>query len=420
MRNFVSLLLVIALLGFPAHAEKIVVPAKVSVESLPEGTATRPVQLSKIIVKLSRGEPIGRVKGGLICVVAEPLIWKGGRMQLDVTDFDEVFKDELSNLGFDVVSVVGEMFDQGDDKRAEYLIGGTVKSMLVDVCYPNSGFGDFMSAKGTALMEVEWQIFNRLDRTVVATYKTRTGFEQKKSQAGGFETIIFSAFAENIRALAASGLLKKHLVGTATNLTVARVPDAGLSKLPLVLVRDRIMPLTDVVGATVLIQSGDGHGSGFLISSDGHLMTNYHVIGAAKFVKVRWSDGAETLGEVVRSDRGRDIALIKTDGRGRSPLSFRTGNISVGETVVAVGAPLDKKLQNTVTQGIHSSSRVLDGYNYLQSDVSVVPGNSGGPLVDKDGRLVGITVSGLRINEAPQGVNFFIPATEALSFLAIE
>jgi hypothetical protein len=152
MKYFTSFLLAIVLFGFPARAEKISVPAKVNVESLPEGTATRPVQLSKVIVKLSRGEPIGRIKGGLICVVAEPLIWKGGRMQLDVTDFDEVFKDELSNLGFDVVSVAGEMFDQGDDKRAEYLIGGTVKSMLVDVCYPNSGFGDFMSAKGIALI----------------------------------------------------------------------------------------------------------------------------------------------------------------------------------------------------------------------------------------------------------------------------
>lgn len=420
MKRYVALWIACAFFTCTLHAEKIAIPEKVVVESLPEGTSTRPVQLSKIIVKLSRGEPIGRVKGGLICVVGEPLIWKGGRMQLDVTDFDEVFKDELSNLGYDVVSVAGDMFDQGSDKRAEYLVGGTVKSMLVDVCYPNSGFGDYLSAKGSALMEVEWQVFNRLDRTVVATRTTRTGFEQKKSQSGGFETIVFSAFAENVRALAASGLLKKHLVGSAADLTVARLPSAALEKLSLPIVRDKQMSLNDVVGATVLIQSGDGHGSGFLISNDGYVMTNYHVIGAAKYVKVRWSDGIETLGEVVRSDRGRDIALVKTDGRGRLPLSFRSSSIGIGETVIAVGAPLDKKLQNTVTQGIHSSSRVLDGYNYLQSDVSVVPGNSGGPLVDKEGRLVGVTVSGLRINEAPQGVNFFIPSSEALSFLAVE
>lgn len=405
--------------AFGVNAQKISIPAKVSVESLPEGTATRPVQLSKVVVKLSRGEPIGRAKGGLICFVAEPLVWKGGRLQVDVTDFDEVFKDELGNLGYDVVSVVGELFDQGDDKRAEYLIGGTVKSMLVDVCFPNSGFGDYMSAKGSALLEVEWQVFNRLDRTVVATHTTRTGFEQKKAQAGGFETIVFSAFAENVRALAASGLLKKHLVGNPTNLSIARSPDTKLERLQIPVGRDKTMPMDAVVGATVLIQSGDGHGSGFLMSSEGHVLTNAHVTGGAKFVKIRWSDGVETLGEVIRGDRGRDIAIIKTDPRNRTPLSFRTSNPSVGETVMAVGAPLDKKLQNTVTQGIHSSSRVLDGYNFLQSDVSVVPGSSGGPLVDKDGRLVGITVSSLRINDAPQGVNFFIPAAEALSFLGI-
>ena len=420
MRKYAVLFIALFILvqANSAFAQKAAVPAPVEVDRLPTGTKTRPVQLSKIVVKLNRGEPFGRLKGGLICVVGEPLVWKGGRSQLDTEDFDEVFKEELGKLGYDVVGVASDLFDEGDDKRAEYLIGGTIRSMSVDVCFPNSGFGDLMTAKGTAMMAVEWQIYNRLDRTVVDTFTSRTGFVQKKSQSGGLETIVFSAFAENVRALAASGKLQKALVGAAADLSVARRPGA-VEPILLRLPAGGVGHISDAVGATVLIQSGSGHGSGFLIADDGYFLTNYHVVGSATYVKLRWSDGIESLGEVVRVDRGRDIALIKGDARGRKPIRLRPSTIGVGSNVLAIGAPLDRVLQNTVTRGIVSSHRVLDGYSYLQSDTSVAPGDSGGPLIDDQSDLVAVTVSGVRINGAPQGLNFFIPAQEALDFLGI-
>lgn len=398
---------------------RVEVPSPVAVEELPTGTMTRPVQLSKVIVKLSRGEAYGRIKGGLICAVGEPLIWKGGRVQVDPTDFDDVFKDELGKLGFDVVSGTGDLFDEGNDKRAEYLVGSTIKSMTVEACFPNSGFGDMTSAKGTAVMEVEWQVYNRLDRQVVERFTTRTGYSQKKSQAGGLETILFSAFAENVRALAASGKLQKILVGQPVRLDEARKPDASIAPMPLALPKVGVSELPQAVQATLLVQSGGGHGSGILISSEGYVLTNYHVVGEAAYLKLRWSDGSEALGEVVRKDKGRDIALIKTSPTNRLPFKLGEAQLPVGTNVYAIGAPLDRKLQSTVTRGIVSARRVVDGYSYIQSDASVVPGNSGGPLIDAKGNLIGVTVSGIRINDAPQGVNFFIPASEAFAFLGI-
>ncbi|HEX7781877.1 MAG TPA: S1C family serine protease [Sphingobium sp.] len=340
-------------------------------------------------------------------------------MQLDTADFDEVFKDELDKLNYNVVSQTRGMFEDGDDHRAEFLIGGTIKSMTVDVCFPHSGLGDVTSSKGAALMEVEWQIYNRLDRQVVESLTTRTGFEQSRMQAGGFEGIIYSAFAENVRALAASGKLLKFVVGAPVDLKVARSPTGAFQTLHMTLPTRSVGDLQAVVGATVLVQSGDGHGSGFLISQDGYFLTNQHVVGAGKFVKLRWSDGVEGLGEVVRVDRVRDVALIKGDARGRAPIRIRAATLDIGQDVYAVGAPLEKQLQNSVTKGVLSAKRIIDGYSLLQSDVSVVPGNSGGPMVDSGGDLVGLTVSGLRINDAPQGINFFIPAPEAFQFLGI-
>lgn len=414
------IILALALFTCASFAEaKIAIPTRVSVEALPEGSQTRPVQLSRVIVKLNRGEAFGRLKGGLLCIAAEPLIWKGGRVQLNTEDFSDIFKDELEKLGFTVVSTFGNLFDTGEQTKAEFLVGGTIKTMMVDMCFPNSGFGDLMSSKGAALMEVEWQVYNRLDRVVVDSFTSRTGVDQPKAQSGGLEGIVFAAFAENVRALAASGKLQKLLVGQATALDVARKPASDLQLLQITLPSASLKTIENAVGATVVIQSGDGHGSGFLISPEGYFLTNYHVVGGGKYVKVRWSDGVESLGEVVRIDRGRDIALIKADARNRAAIKLANASVPPGSDVFAIGAPLDRQLQNTVTKGVISANRVLDGYNYVQSDVSVLPGNSGGPLIDKNGDLIGITVSGLRINDAPQGVNFFIPAAEALDFLGI-
>lgn len=144
------------------------------------------------------------------------------------------------------------------------------------------------------------------------------------------------------------------------------------------------------------------------------------MVGASKYLKVKWSDGMETVGEVLRTDLGRDIALVKTEPRGRQPLPLRRGEVQPGDTVFAIGTPLDKRLQGSLTQGVVSGNRLLDGYRYIQSDVVVNPGNSGGPLLNAKGEVVGVTVSGIGQEKAPRGINFFIPIDDALDFLSLK
>lgn len=404
----------------PAQAqEPIVLPPPAVVPPLPSGTKTRPVQLVRLVLKIARNQPFGRFKVGLLCVGGGTLRWRGGRVGLENEEFDNAFRESLGEIGFDVLGKSGDLFDDGGDRSAEYLVGGTIKAMRVDTCLPQSGLGDSWTAKGTAWLEIEWQLYNRLDRRVVVAFTTRTGVVQKKAQWGGIQAMILAAFEENVRAFAAAGVLQRYLVGEPADMTIARRPGSNLPPLAIALPKAGVATLGDAVGATILVQSGDGHGSGFLISSDGYFLTSQHVVGGARFVKLRWSDGLETLGEVVRADKGRDIALIKGDARRRVPIKLRAALPEAGTAVFAVGAPLDKTLQNTMTRGIVSARRVIDGYSFIQSDTSVAPGNSGGPLIDEKGALVGITVSSMRIADAPQGINFFIPAAEAFEFLAI-
>ncbi|MDQ4420831.1 S1C family serine protease [Sphingobium sp. DEHP117] len=348
-----------------------------------------------------------------------PLTWRGRGGELSTEEFDDAFRDELKALGYDVVSTSSNLFDEDGDSRAEYLIGGTITMMTVDACYPNSGLGDSHSAKGTALMEVEWQMYDRIERSVVAKVITRQGYKQGKTDAAGVSGLIVAAFGENVRALAANEAMRKYLVGARRDASITRVPSGGQPPIVMSLPNQSAKNLSTAVGSTVLVQSGSGHGSGFLISRDGYFLTNNHVVAGAKYVKLRWSDGLEELGEVIRVDKGRDVALVKGAARDRTPLRISEQAIAVGSDIYAIGAPLDPAFQNSVTKGILSARRIEDGYSYLQSDVAVNPGNSGGPLVTAQGDVIGITVKGVRIGEASQSINFFIPAHEALEFLSI-
>jgi S1-C subfamily serine protease len=169
-----------------------------------------------------------------------------------------------------------------------------------------------------------------------------------------------------------------------------------------------------------MISAGQVEGSGFLVSSDGLLLTVQHVVGDAKYVKVQWSDGLEGLGEVVRSDKTRDVALVKTDPRGRLPIRIRRDPLQPGDTVFAIGAPLGDRFQSTVTRGVVSAYRTFEGLSFVQSDVSVNHGSSGGPLLDEQGEAVGLAEAGLQPAGAPVGINLFTPIGDALDFLGAQ
>jgi S1-C subfamily serine protease len=143
------------------------------------------------------------------------------------------------------------------------------------------------------------------------------------------------------------------------------------------------------------------------------------VVGAAKVVRLKWPDGGETVGEVLRSDARRDVALIRTAPGGRPGLGLRHAGVQQGETVFAIGSPLGAQFQNTMSKGIVSALRTQQGQAFIQSDVMVNHGSSGGPLLDEAGRVIGLTASGELVNEAPVGINFFIPIDDALKTLNV-
>lgn len=158
-------------------------------------------------------------------------------------------------------------------------------------------------------------------------------------------------------------------------------------------------------------------GSGFLISSDGLVLTNAHVVDGAKEVTVKLSDHREFKAKVLGADRSSDIAVLKIDGHDFP--SVRLGDsdqLGVGDYVLAIGEPFG--LEETATAGIVSAKgRSLPGDGYvpfIQTDAAVNPGNSGGPLFDANGAVVGINAQIYTNSGGYQGVSFAIPINLAV------
>lgn len=158
-----------------------------------------------------------------------------------------------------------------------------------------------------------------------------------------------------------------------------------------------------------------GVGSGFIIDPTGYVLTNYHVVDGAESILVTLSDKREFKGKVIGSDQRTDVALVKIQGK--SLPSLKIGDISqakVGQWVVAIGSPFG--LENTVTAGI-ISAKARDTGEYLpfiQTDVAVNPGNSGGPLLNLDGEVIGINSQIYSRTGGFMGISFAIPIDEAM------
>ena len=161
-----------------------------------------------------------------------------------------------------------------------------------------------------------------------------------------------------------------------------------------------------------------GSGSGFIISADGYIVTNHHVVEDADEVRVLLSDKREMKAKVIGSDKRTDTALIKIEATGLPKVAIGDPNkLKVGEWVVAIGQPFG--LESTMTAGILSAKqRDIGGTDlvpFLQTDVAINPGNSGGPLFNMKGEVVGINSMIFSRSGGYQGVSFSIPIDVAMN-----
>jgi S1-C subfamily serine protease len=219
--------------------------------------------------------------------------------------------------------------------------------------------------------------------------------------------LLFTAGA----ALGGSGLLQRRVVGDAEAQPAASQAPLTAGEQIVIRVARQITP-----AVVSIVVPNYGSGSGAVIRRDGMILTNAHVVGPARTVQVGLADGRKVSGTVLGRDAGLDVAVVRiplTDVPA-APLG-NSDELQVGQMAIAVGNPLG--LERTVTTGVISAvnrpGRELGGETFIQTDAAISPGNSGGPLVDSRGNVVGINSAEL-LGTGVQGLGFAIPINLAM------
>ncbi|MBQ8207489.1 MAG: trypsin-like peptidase domain-containing protein [Clostridia bacterium] len=191
-------------------------------------------------------------------------------------------------------------------------------------------------------------------------------------------------------------------------------------------IADKVKP--SVVGIEITTVSGGGVGTGIIMSEDGYIATNAHVVEGAQSVTVIMLDGSEKEAEIVGRDTLSDLAVVKIEGEGYPAAEFgKSEELLVGELAVAIGTPGGLELAGTVTSGIISAInrnvKIFDEttgalqktMTLIQTSASINKGNSGGPLINERGQVIGINT--LKLADGYDGIGFAIPIDGALEIL---
>jgi S1-C subfamily serine protease len=386
--------------------------------------AARPIEFRKLLLRLPHDHVIGAIESGRGCAGIGPLSWKPGKESAAGDEFAPLLMDELTSAGYTLAGASNPdvIFDDPRDRRPEFAIAGIVREVRANVCYAEPRKN---AATARASLTVEWQIYSYRTRSVELKATTDGGGLVDAAQESAGAEAISRAFVSAARNLLADGHFHDLIAGAGPGAPKTSSPPITVAweRRPQRREPDFESVVSDSRMSVVTVFAGDAMGSGFVISRDGYLLTDEHVVGSVRSVRVKFVTGREVDGEVVRVDRRRDVALIKLENDVYPYLPLgESSRVRPGSDVFAIGTPLAESFGQTVTKGVVSGFGEEDGLRILRSDVSVHRGNSGGPLLDGSGVVVGLSVSGYML--MPEGVgvglNAFIPIEEALDALAIE
>jgi hypothetical protein len=225
----------------------------------------RPVQFSRIVVDLKRGANIGTFREGVgFCSEPGTLVYRGGRMQRDNRDLSGVFRDELDRANYKVVGNPDALFDDPSSWQAEYLVAGLIKRIDADVCYAYNEWEKVTKTSGVLLMDVDWQVYSRLDRNVIYTTHTQGRGEIKEPSTSGETDLMLDAFAQATRSLLADRRFYE-IVGDA-GAPAQQSTGADGTRTEIALRPAFTQPIAANMSAVrnnvVIVYAGDGHGSG--------------------------------------------------------------------------------------------------------------------------------------------------------------
>ncbi len=357
-------------------------------------------------------------------------LWKSNAISLKKTmeEIIDAIETPLTEQGYDIVTAHTLAFGEAEENaRARIRFAGEIIDLKMNVCHLYNGLilSPFGMTGGSAYVKVRWELYDDILKKRLGTVETEgVGYVDNPTN-GGNQVLIVAALQEAAADLGRTQAFYQAILGNEKPAFVDE--DEKFPELE-IMTREKShkKPLKKTFNlirrGVVTIRTGSGHGSGFFINNEGYILTNYHVVGDAKTVAVKDFSGTSYMADVIRVHKTRDVALLKVDIFDNAAMSlFPNKKPDMLDTVYAIGSPLNEGLKTTVSEGIISNfrNRRKTEMTFIQASVPIAAGNSGGPLVDEFGNVIGIAVqaSGDRRGTV---YAYFIPIDDALRKLNIK
>jgi len=369
------------------------------------------IEFERVIVRIASGQKIGDFyEQGRH---RRELRWEG--TATETTDFNVAMSDELRKHGYRVSEPADRLFKHGDSRQTRLRLGGVLRTLRLNR-FDRSAYriGGSMEAE----VDVDFQLYDALEERILFS-RRYTGYAVDE---GDRPNPMNGAMLDALRYLLSDrdfvGMVSAGAKGTATaetdpasEITAARCRKPRASALP--------ADMSHALEAVIVIRVADGVGAGVILSPSGLVLTGAHLVSGHESVQAQLISGLKLEARVLRADAAQDVALVQLPGQGFACLDVASDPESAhqGTDVFAVGSPLGSELSWSVARGIVSGKREFEGRRFIQTDVSVNPGNSGGPLLDRTARVIGI-VSFKVFGTGIEGIGFGVPigaATEALN-----
>ncbi|UOQ64979.1 S1C family serine protease [Hymenobacter volaticus] len=387
---------------------------------LPKAVASsQTVQCGLVNVRIKGGDKMGNF---IIRKNPTEILYFGKSLDVDAEHLKNNANSTLKDLGYNVPTTEGKsVFSAGVNSR--YTLQGEMRDIKYDI-HATHEYESRARFETHCTVEVTWKIVNQNRQSVFEQKTSGSSIKFEKGGSAAFEDAFENSLYTFLSNKDVAAALAKPAGATASTSTVGATEEDKPSPIAL----HRALPLKPVgdngvsaaARCVVTVETTDGHGSGCLVSNDGYLITNAHVVGDEETVKVHMADGVEAKGKVVRVNASMDLALVKVDVDGLSAFQLPSASTTdLGADVFAIGTPADKELGQSITKGIISGRRKIEGHAFLQTDVSINGGNSGGALVARSGQLVGI-VNAKLVGRGIEGIGFAIPAEQVSEALQLK
>ncbi len=380
-------------------------------------SGVEPLTFKGVIYRIPVGQILGEVR--LRRRVVDEMRWTVPRTHS--LEWNVAVTDGLRGYGYAVRDAADAIFDRKGRReiKVRYEMAAILHDAKLDFAYE---YDTRRAARGpgvgTAEVEVEVRLFDAIENRTVYEHvfsgrAREAGRNPNPMMPAVLEAILkVAGDAEFASIVARSGNASDAFARGAETTPIAACPRRSESVLP--------DDLPSTLRAVVEIQVGSLGGTGVIVSPDGWVLTAAHVIADAPEVWVRLDAGALLPAEVHSLDPRSDLALVRIQGREHPciPLRAAATKLELGSDVFAVNIAIGDNHEPTITRGVVSGFPEQEGRRFIQTDASLNPGSSGGPLLSPDGSIAGITVAKL-VGNAIEGTGLAVPIDDVVRNLAI-